>query len=102
MKTRRWVQLTLIVVLITLGSPLFAAVNENVRPTTETPEQKLERFNRRVEEIKAMDKSNLSRSEKKALKKEVREIRDEAKALGGGVYISAAALLVIILLIVLL
>lgn len=102
MKTYRLLQSMLVVFLITIGTPVFATVNENVVPATETPEQKVERLNRRIEEIKTMDKSTLSKSEKKALKREVREMRDEAKALSGGVYISIGALLVILLLILLL
>ena len=102
MKTNHLLQSMLVVFLITIGTPVLATVNENVIPATETPDQKLERFNRRIEEIKTMDKSKLSKSEKKALKREVREIRDEAKALSGGFYISVGALLVIILLLILL
>ena len=58
----------------------------------------------RLDEIKAMDKANLTSLEKKDLRKEVLSIRESLKAIGGGVYISAAALLVIliVLLIVLL
>ena len=102
MKTYRLLQSLLVVLLITVGTPVLATGTENVIPATETPEQKLERFNKRIEEIKTMDKSTMSRSEKKALKKEVRQIRDEAKALSGGVYLSIGALLVVILLLILL
>jgi hypothetical protein len=102
MKTYRLLQPLLVVLLITVGTPVLATVTENVIPATETPEQKLERFNRRIEEIKTMDKSTMSRSERKALKEEVRQIRDEAKALSGGVYLSVGALLVVILLLILL
>ena len=56
----------------------------------------------RVEEIKNMDKSTLSKTERKALKKELRELRKEAKAIGGGgVYISLAGILIIILVLIL-
>jgi hypothetical protein len=102
MKTNRLLQSMLVVFLITIGTPVLATVNKNVTPATETPEQKLERFNKRIEEIKTMDKSTMSRSERKALKREVREIRDEVKALSGGVYISIGALLIVILLLILL
>jgi len=58
----------------------------------------------RLNEIKAMDKANLTSSEKKDLRKEVLSIRESLNTIGGGVYISAAAVLIIlvILLIVLL
>jgi hypothetical protein len=57
---------------------------------------------KRLNEIDAMDKSNLSSSEKKELRKEVRTIKKEVKALGGGVYISVGVLLLIIILLLIL
>lgn len=56
----------------------------------------------RLEEIKAMDKSEMTAKEKKELRKEVRALKAQAAQLGGGVYISAGALIVILLLILLL
>ncbi len=49
----------------------------------------------RVEEIKAMDKSNLTRPEKVQLRKELRSIKHKLD--DGGVFISAGALLVVII-----
>jgi len=60
-------------------------------------------LNSRLSEINGMDKSGLSKSEKKSLKKETREINKELKAIGnGGVYLSVGALLIIVLLVILL
>ena len=56
----------------------------------------------RLEEIKNMDKSNMSRVEKKELRKEVRTIKSKVKKLSGGVYISASTLLVILILVIIL
>lgn len=56
----------------------------------------------RLDEIKAMDKSRLSSSEKKQLRKEVRASRERMKEVGGGVYISAGVIIIILLLIILL
>ena len=56
----------------------------------------------RLDEIKAMDKSNLTSPEKKALRKEVREIKNELKRNSGGIYISVGALLIVIILLILL
>ena len=56
----------------------------------------------RLEEIKAMDKSEMTAKEKRELRKEVRALKTQAAELGGGVYISAGALIVILLLILLL
>ncbi|NNL40596.1 MAG: hypothetical protein HKO75_12105 [Flavobacteriaceae bacterium] len=49
-----------------------------------------------------MDKSDLKRAEKKALRKEVRAIKTQLRTTGNGIYISAGALIIILLLIILL
>ena len=56
----------------------------------------------RLNEIKAMDKSNLSTSEKKDLRKEVRTMRTQLKMNNGGIYLSVGAIIIIILLLILL
>lgn len=55
----------------------------------------------RLEEIKAMDKSEMKASEKKELRKEVREIKANLKASNNGVYLSVGAIIIIILLLIL-
>ena len=56
----------------------------------------------RLDEIKAMDKSELSSIEKKTLRKEVRDIKSTLKSTGNGVYLSVGAIIIIILLLILL
>ncbi len=56
----------------------------------------------RLNEIKTMDKSNLSSSEKRQLRKETRAIKSQLKEIGGGVYLSVGAIIVILLLLILL
>lgn len=55
----------------------------------------------RVNEIKAMDKSELSREERKELRKELRSINTELKSTGNGIYLSIGAIIIIILLLIL-
>ena len=55
----------------------------------------------RLHEIKEMDRSELTRSEKKALRKEARAIKSALRTTGNGVYLSVGALLVIIIIILL-
>jgi hypothetical protein len=55
----------------------------------------------RLEEIKNMDKDNLTASEKKALRKEVRASKRQMSS-GGGVYLSVGAVIIIILLLIIL
>ena len=56
----------------------------------------------RLDEIKAMDKSNMTSVEKKELRKEVRTIKKELKSSGNGVYLSVGAIIIIILLLIIL
>lgn len=56
----------------------------------------------RLNEIKAMDKSEMSSREKKELRKEVRTLKTNLAQIGGGVYLSVGAIIVILLLLILL
>lgn len=56
----------------------------------------------RLEEINAMDKTNMSAPEKRQLRKEVRAIKRQAARNGGGIYISSVLLLVIIIVLLIL
>jgi hypothetical protein len=49
-----------------------------------------------------MDKSELSSTEKKELRKEVRAIKAELKSTGNGIYLSVGAIIIVILLLILL
>lgn len=65
-------------------------------------EERAVQLQTRLEEIKAVDKESISRAEKKALRREVREIKKELAAIGGGVYLSVGAIIIIALLLILL
>ncbi|HEY4149378.1 MAG TPA: hypothetical protein VGM41_10630 [Chitinophagaceae bacterium] len=69
-------------------------------PVAKTEDTRAVEIKNRLEEIKAMDKSQLTRDEKRDLKKEVKAMRKEARAITG-VYISVGALIIIILLLIL-
>ncbi|WP_461788476.1 hypothetical protein [Pedobacter sp.] len=82
----------------------FAYANDDKSKAKElTTEQRAElnRIISRVEEIKAMDKSKLSREEKKELRKELKEMKKKANSMSGGVYLSVGAIIIIILLLIL-
>jgi hypothetical protein len=74
---------------------------EKIELTAEQAQQAKVMMNR-LEEIKAMDKSNMTRTEKKALRKEVRTIKAAMADLNGGVYLSVGAIIIIVLLLILL
>lgn len=56
----------------------------------------------RLDEIKATDKSKLTSEEKKDLRKEVKAIKHNLKAIGSGVYLSGAAIILIVILLIVL
>lgn len=74
---------------------------EKIEMTAEQAQQAQVMMNR-LEEIKAMDKSNMTRIEKKALRKEVKTIKVAMADLNGGVYLSVGAIIIIVLLLILL
>jgi|SRR5882757_5086975 len=55
----------------------------------------------RVNEINDMDKTNLSPSEKKALRNELKDMKKQADGLDKRVYLSIGAIIIIILLLIL-
>lgn len=59
-------------------------------------------LNDRLNEINEMDRSALTRAEKRELRKEVRSINEELQQLSGGVYLSIGAIIVVLLLLILL
>jgi len=77
------------------------AIEKNPKPATEIPAE-VKTMLDRLEEIKDMDKSDLRRSEKKALRVEVRDIKKKVRASGNGLYISSGAVIIILLLILIL
>lgn len=87
--------------LLAGASPSIASATTH-EPVTVNAEAEARRLNNRLEEIKAMDKTQLSRAEKKALRGEVRAIKKELAAVSGGVYLSIGAIILIVLLIILL
>jgi hypothetical protein len=60
------------------------------------------RLSKRVEEIRKMDKTNLTHKEKRELRKELRVIKENVKRSGQVVYISAGTLVLILILVILL
>ena len=86
------------------ASILDPILKKNKVENTMTEEQKtarLEEMKNRVEVIKATDKSTLTRSERKAMKRELKSMHKEAKEMRGGVYLSVGAIIIIVLLLIL-
>jgi hypothetical protein len=97
------VSVYLMVMIFSLGS--FNTVNatvENSAPAPTVIPVEIEVMLNRLEEIKSMDKSELTRSDRKALRVEVRALKTEIRSSGNGLYISAGAIIIILLLILIL
>jgi Skp family chaperone for outer membrane proteins len=95
----------LMITSLTLVTNQSAASTKNPITTTDTPKEvptEVKVLLSRLDEIKAMDKSELNSSEKKVLRKEVKAIKSTLKATGNGVYLSVGAIIIIILLLILL
>lgn len=90
-------------IFITFGLTPVTAMENKKMPveSTMTPEE-LQVLIDRLEEIKEMDKSSLTRAEKKELRSELRETKEEIKRNSGGVYLSVGALLLVIILLIIL
>jgi hypothetical protein len=72
-------------------------------PTTESVEKTYDvvALEARLHEIKDMDRSNMTKEERKALREEVRSIRSDLTSSNQGVYLSFGALVIIILILIL-
>jgi hypothetical protein len=81
------------------ASAIIPATASSIPAKTENPA--VQQMLQRLQEIKAMDKSEMSRSEKRDLRKEVRGIKKEMKRANQGVYLSVGAIIIIILLLIL-
>lgn len=94
-------RITMMLLLLATIVPPTTAKDKAPKPTTEAEAAKAKVWISRLDEINAMDKSNLSRSEKRTLRKEVRVIEKNLNS-SGGVYLSVGAIIVIILLLIIL
>lgn len=72
-----------------------------VNITDEQKAARLAEIKTRVIEIRGIDRSTLTKADRKALKKELREMNKEARAMKGGVYLSVGAIIIIILVLIL-
>src|SRR6478609_1159836 len=96
---------TLLVVLMSLT---LASTSNAFSETPKTnkiekmSDEDSQRMINRLEEIKSMDVSTMTRKEKKELRHEVKAIKHTLRTQSSGVYVSVGALLIIILLVIIL
>ncbi len=101
-----------LLMIFSMSATTAFAFTSNPEPTTENliapakteknlSEEEVNHLINRVEEIRDMDKSNLTSIEKRELRKELKAIKKNVRENGGYVYIGAGSLIIIILLIIL-
>lgn len=105
-KTKTYLLVLCMLLAFTFGNTNLAFASEIEKPVRELTEEeiaaRMNQMTKRVEEIKSMDRSLLSKQERKELRKELKEMNKAAKAMGqGGVYLSVGAIIIIILLLIL-
>jgi len=89
--------------VLMLSAPTVMANDAKSKPEmTDKQKVRVAEITRRVEEIKDIDRSELSREDRKALRNELQEMKKEAKAMNGGIYLSVGAIIIVILLLILL
>ena len=93
----------LFMVFITIAAPSNAkeALNASPVATSSMSEAETQRLINRLEEINAMDKDDLTRAEKRELRKEVKSIKKSMDT-SGGIYLSAGAVILIVVLLIIL
>jgi len=102
----------LLMIISMSASTVFAGNSKSKNPTentaipakteTKLTEAQVSKLKNRVEEIRDMDKTGMSASEKLALRNEVKEIKQTVKKDGGYIYIGGGTLILIIILIIIL
>lgn len=105
MKTKFYYMFAFVALLMASVNPVLSkepkAKGPEMEVTDPTAAARLLEIESRVNEIKAMDRTNMTKAERKALKKELKELKRESRALGGGIYLSVGAVIVIILVLIL-
>ena len=93
--------MVMILSVCTIPTSTYAAEKNSSDTPKEIPAEVKTMLNR-LNEIKEMDKSELSSSERKELRTEVKTIKKNLRASNQGVYLSVGAIIIIVLLLILL
>ncbi|WP_264521849.1 hypothetical protein [Flavobacterium sp. N1994] len=105
MKTTSKLKMISLLLVLVFSIPMAANTNNPITTTAisaaPSEDAKTEVLLNRLNEIKDMDKSNLTRADKKALRSEVKAIKKSMKASSRGIYLSIGAVIIIILLLIL-
>ena len=100
-------RITLLIIAITLfaavpSNAAFNLKNNTSKNLSEADKEILATNNTRLAELKILKVSAGSKIEKKAIRKEVKDIKKKSAAINGGIYISVGALILILILLIIL
>jgi predicted PurR-regulated permease PerM len=105
MTAKKILRIASIVMLIAIALPASSAIvapaTTQTNSATKTNDARTQVLLQRLESIRSMNKSEMTRLEKKSLRNEVKDIKKEMKAMSGGVYLSVGAIIIVILLLIL-
>lgn len=105
MRIKKIIPAILIGMIMISADPVMASVTA-VPVSTSNPvtgeDPRTTQLMQRLKEIKEIDRSTLTRADRKELRSEVKDIRKEMKKISGGVYLSVGAIIIVILLLILL
>jgi hypothetical protein len=106
MITKNFLKVAPLAILMAIAIPANSSIIVPGTPaassSAKTEDPRARQLVQRLEDIRDVNKSELTGSEKKDLRKEVRGIKREMKTIKGGVYLSAGAIIIVILLLILL
>jgi hypothetical protein len=91
----------LLLIMVTIPSNSMNVSSNATVNSTPLDKSEANRMTNRLNEIESIDKSNLSRPEKRELRREVKAIKKTMDS-SGGVYISVGALILIVVLLIIL
>ncbi len=99
---------TLLLFFLLISGPMAMAgpgdksdPNKDKTELTEAQQIRLAEMEARVEEIKAMDFSGMSKDEIKEIRSELKAMKEEASENGKGLYLSVGAIIIILLILIL-
>ena len=105
MTVKKILRIASIVMLIAIALPASSAIvapaTSQTNSAAKNNDARAQVLLQRLEYIRGMNKSEMTRLEKKSLRNEVKDIKKEMKSMSGGVYLSVGAIIIVILLLIL-
>ncbi len=101
---KKTIFIALLAIFSLSATTAFAAEKNSTTATatTKLTEEEISTYRARVEEIREMDKSELTSTEKKELKSELKDIKETMRKDGTYLYIGGSTLLIIIIILLIL